>query len=219
MGDLQNDALLREVDEALRHDRYMALWRRYGAAIGAGAVLMVAVVAGYQVWHQHMQDQRSAAAEAFAAASRQAATGTAAESAKAFEAIAQTGPAGYALISRFREAAALADAGERNRAIATYHAIADDSRVDDTYRNLALVLVALQEMAGGLQPQTAIGLRRLADGTGPWRFHARELVAADLVRGNERQQARDLYGALATDPGTPAGIRARARDMLAFLGA
>ncbi|MDA0676315.1 MAG: hypothetical protein O3A88_08185, partial [Proteobacteria bacterium] len=142
----------------------------------------------------------------------------AAEAARTFDSIAKTAPGGYALMARLREGAAQAESGQRDQAIATFHAIAGDTGVAETYRNLALVLAAMHEMAGGLRPQTAVALRALADGTSPWRFNARELLAADLAHAKQADDARALYSGLASDPATPAGIRTRARNMLAALG-
>jgi hypothetical protein len=219
LADLQNDVLLREIDEDLRHERYMALWRRFAPVLIGAAVVLIAVVAGYQFWNARMTAERAQAAEAFAAATREPpAAAAAAEAARTFDDIAKTAPGGYALMARLREGAALAESGQRDQAIASFHAIAGDTGVEETYRNLALVLAAMHEMAGGLQPQTAVALRTLADGTSPWRFNARELLAADLAQAKQTDEARALYSGLASDPATPAGIRTRARDMLTALG-
>jgi hypothetical protein len=217
LADLQNDVLLREIDEDLRHERYMALWRRFAPVLIGAAVVLIAVVAGYQFWNARMTAERAQAAEAFAAATREPAAAAAAEAARTFDDIARTAPGGYALMARLREGAALAESGQRDQAIATFHAIAGDTGVEQSYRNLALVLAAMHEMAGGLQPQTAVALRTLADGTSPWRFNARELLAADLAQ-TKHDEARALYSGLASDPATPAGIRTRARNMLTALG-
>ena len=51
----EQNSLFREVEDDLRHERLVKLWKRYGAMAIAAAVLIVVVVAGYQV-HKSMQD-------------------------------------------------------------------------------------------------------------------------------------------------------------------
>ena len=52
MGDI-----FREVDEELKQDRYEKLWRQYGKYVIAGAVLIVAAVAGWKAWESHQTSQ------------------------------------------------------------------------------------------------------------------------------------------------------------------
>jgi len=51
----------------------------------------------------------------------------------------------------------------------------------------------------------------------PWRFSARELSALIALRKGDTEQARASYTALADDPKTPSGARARAAEMLRAL--
>ena len=62
MSDRDRD-FIREVDEAVRQDRYKKLWDQYGIYALAAAVVLVAGVAGYKGWNS-WQERKSGEAGA-----------------------------------------------------------------------------------------------------------------------------------------------------------
>ncbi len=52
----------------------------------------------------------------------------------------------------------------------------------------------------------------------PWRYSALELTALLSGRTGDKERERDIFTRLFEDPGAPAGIRARASEMLKILG-
>ena len=132
----------REVDEAVRHDKYQQLWDRYGVyALGAAAVLVVAV-AGYNGW---LAWQEKKAADAGAKFSQALSMEDGADAGKAREsliALAEQGPGGYRVLARFQLAAAEAKAGETDKAVADYDALANDPSVDPILQGHATLQAA-----------------------------------------------------------------------------
>ena len=80
---MSDDSFVREVDEAVRQDEFKRLWDKYGLYIMAGAVLIVATVAGYKGWGYWQAKQ---AAEVIAAEQARPTAYDAAEAKKLFEA-------------------------------------------------------------------------------------------------------------------------------------
>ena len=217
MADFGQDNLLREIDEDLRKERYAKLWKTYGRYVIAATLVFVIGVAGFQGWRTYDINLRSEEGRRFADAQRLATDAQTDEALTAFAALSADATGGYALLSRFQESALLAGKGDRIAAVAAYHAIAADTGVDALYRDLALVLAALQE-ADGSDLQGA--LDRLAPITAddnPWRHSAREVSAVLSLRKGDQAKAREFFDALATDPTVPQGIRSRAAEILAVI--
>jgi hypothetical protein len=218
VADTGQDNLLREIDEDLRQERYAKLWKTYGRYVIAATVIFVASVAGFQGWQTYDINLRSEEGRQFAAAQRLAADAKADEALTAFGALSADATAGYALLSRFQEAALLAGKGDRVGAVAAYHAIAADTGIDALYRDLATVLAGLQEAEGTGDVQGALDrLAPIIADDNPWRHSAREVSAVLALRKGDRAKAREFFDALATDPAAPRGIRSRAAEILAVI--
>lgn len=215
--DLLQDSLLREVDEDLRRDRMLRLWRRYRGALIGLLTLIVAAVASFQVW-KHFQEQRlAAAATAFVEAQAEAARDPALAAA-GFAKLAESGPGGYALMARFEEAALLARQGNRAGAIAAYEQAARQTD-EAVYRDLAAllaVMVALQAPSTAELDMADVQtkLSALAADGGAWRYSARELQALLALKAGQLGEAERLLKQLRDDAAAPSGIRERAEMLL-----
>ena len=218
--ELLQDSLLREVDEDLRRDRMLRLWKRYGSFAIALVIGLLVAVAGVQIWKHYERQRLAEASMQFAEASAAAATDPALAVA-GFAALADEGPRGYALLARLQEAALLARQGDHAGAVAAYERAAR-STDDAVYRDLATlmsVLAAMQAPAGEVDANEVEGkLARLAGDSDPWRYSARELQALMALKSGQTAEAERLLKQLVADPGVPAGVRERAEILLATSG-
>ncbi|MBK1665698.1 hypothetical protein CKO38_14340 [Rhodospirillum rubrum] len=216
--DPQQDALFREVEEDLRHERLAEIWKQYGGLIIAAAVVVVLAVAGVQGWRVYQADQRAEQAARFDAARDRLAKGDNA-ALEDLAALAADRSSGYAPLAALRRAAALADEGKTDEAIQGYRGLINDSAADPVFRDAARVLAVLHgltlldpaEIGGLLQP--------LRDGTGPWRPLAEELAAVSSLRQGDSKAAIEILRGILGDPQAPRGVRQRAGGLLAALGA
>jgi hypothetical protein len=69
----------------------------------------------------------------------------------------------------------------------------------------------------GAPDDLAKRLEPLLGAKSPWRYSARELAALVDLRKGDADKARESFTKLADDPKTPAGVRARAVEMLRAL--
>ena len=207
-----------EVDEEVRRDQAFKYWQRYGKFVVAGAVAIVVATGGYVAWRDWDRKEAAAGGARFIAATDLAAQGQAAPAATAFADIVKDGRAGYAALARLRAAALKSEAGDAAGAAEMYRAIAADSGVERDLRDAATILGALQ-VAGTADPADLE--KQLAPLTTPrhaWRHAAWEILAVAAARSGDSGKARELYTKIADDADAPAGMRARAAEMLAVLG-
>jgi hypothetical protein len=211
--------IFREVDEELRRDRLEQLWKRYGSWIIVAAVLLVVATAAVTFWREYQQQQRREAGVRYAEALSLAQDG---KTEAAIEALGRLGSGasdGHGLLARFQVAALKAQSGGKQDAVAAWQAIADDGAVDRLYRELATVLAALAGVGEGEPAPIIARLQPIAAGDGPWRPSALEITALAQLKGGDKAAALDTYRRLADDLAAPAGLRARAAEMVQALSA
>jgi hypothetical protein len=151
------------------------------------------------------------------AATKTSAPEGSAEAKKALEEIGKSGPAGYAMLARFRLAAADREAGKLAEAASTYEAIANDAAGDRLLADYARLQAASLKVdtAGWTDMQNR--LNDLAADGNPWRASARELLGLSALKAGKSEEARQQFQRLLSDRDTPASIAERARILMAML--
>ncbi len=211
------DTFLREVNEAVRHDRYKRLWDRYGIYVLGVAVLIVAGVAGHKAWTYWQERQAAEAGAKYTEALRLEDGPDAAEAREMLTALAETGPQGYRTLARFQLAAAEAKAGEIDKAVASYDALAKDSGIDPILRGNAVIQAAGLRLDKADYAEMEQRLKGLIDTNSAWKFSARELLGLSAYRLNDMREAERQFSALVGDQGTPPNLRERADMMRALI--
>lgn len=214
-----NEAFLREVDEELRRDQIIGIWRTHGRWIALGIGGALAAFAGVLAWQHHVDQQAAAEGQQLAkvydllAASNtkdaaQPLTVLAGSSVPTYRALAQTVQADIALRD--------ADTNGKDKglpklkeAAAKFAAIAADPKVPQPLRDLALIRQTSAELDQLPPAQVVARLSPLAVKGGPWLGSAGELVViADLALGRT-DAARAMVKLITADPAVPDPIRQR----------
>lgn len=218
MADHTDESLIREIDEELRHEQFKKTWNRYGKIIVGAAALVVAAVAGYQFWQSHDLKTRQAVGDQFAKAQSLAISGDSTGAADVFKRLAAES-GGYGLLARFQQAGLSAANGNVAGALDIYGAIAADNGVSGLYRDLATTLSAALEINDDGADTGAIRTRLtpLTAADNPWRFTAKELMAAVALKDGKTDEARAIYQDMVKDAATSAALRQRATEMLTIL--
>lgn len=209
--------LFREVDEELRRDRAVELWKRYGSYVLGAAVALVVGTGAYVAWRDYNRNQAEMFGERFFAAASQSSQ-SGGDKAATFDEFARSAPSGYAALARLREAALRAEAGDADAALKIYDQLADDGGAPQEFRDVAKLLAALHRVARIEPGELDRQLAPLRASDSPWRFSAMEIAALAVARAGDAGKARELYAQIADDPAAPAGLRARAAEMIATLG-
>lgn len=211
------DQFIQEVEEDLKRDRHLELWRKYGVWATAAGLLLVIAVAAYQGWRNYQRDQQQLYGQSYAQALALLAKGKDAEARAEFGKLAGEAVSGYAELALLQRAALLAKGGDGAGAAALYRQLADDTSADELFRDLAVILTALittdnadpRDLTARLAPLTAPG--------NPWRYSALEVTALLAQRQGDQARAKEIYQSLADDAKAPQGMRARAAEMLAVM--
>ena len=215
MADNTDDHLFGEIEEDLRAERYAKLWQRYGKFVIAGFVVLILGVAGYQAWQSYDRKVRSEQSDRFAAAAKLLADKKPAAAQKAFASLATDARDGYRLLAKLRQAALMAQNGNKAGAQQVYDSISADNGMDQMYRDLATLLSVLVALDTGDATALLTRLAPLMKDDNPWRFSAKEATALLNLRAGNIKQAYDLLNALSKDAAAPQGVRARASELSA----
>lgn len=209
--------IFREVEEEVRREHYQKLWKKYGNYAIAGAALIVIGVAGYQLWQTWDRSQHEEASRQFHAAEQLADAGRLAEAENAFGKLAQSGPEGYATLSKFHEAAIMLARGKRDQALALFGQLAQSK--DRNLAGIARLRIAWAQAEYTPRRQLEQTLAPLMSGDNPWRQAALEVLAYADLREGRRDTAVKQYEQLAADTKAPQGVRDRSNAMAEFLKA
>src|SRR5262245_29790077 len=207
----------REVDEAVRQDKYKKLWDEYGVyTLGAAAVLVVGV-AGYQGWSFWQQKRAADSGAKFSEALRLEEGATAPKARELLAALAEQGPAGYRVLARFQLAAAEAKSGNTDKAVADYDALAKDASVDPILQDHATLQAASLRLDKADYAEMEQRLRPLAESSSAWRFSARELLGLSAYRVKNMREAEAQFHARSGDEGRCKNLGGRAERMIALM--
>lgn len=208
--------IFREVEEDIRRDRLQHLWDKYGIYLISLVVGIIALTSLIVGWRAYTQSQAEEASKAFATAVAEAAQ-EGADAAAIFTELANRAPSGYAALAQLRAAGVHAEAGEIDKAIAAYDAVAADSSADDMLRDLAKVKSGTLLVGRTSYDDLAIRLVPLAGEGEPWRNPAREALGMAAYAEQKYALAQSYFQSIVGDQTATPGVRDRAHVMLALI--
>lgn len=212
-----SEAFLREVDEAVRQDQLLTFWERYGRWVLGAVVVGLALFGAWLYWQHYSKQQSDAVSEDYAKLLDSAAGGGTPD-AKALDTLADASQPGFAAAAQLVKAGVAARKGDGKTAIAAYKAMAADTKLDQPYRDLALVRQTALEFDSMAPQQIVDRLKPLAVEGAPWFGSAGEMVAIAYMKMRKPDLAGPIFAAMAKDENVPASIRSRARQMAGLLG-
>ena len=216
VADAEQEALLREVDEAVRTDTFEGFARKYGTAIVGGVVLLLAAFGGYLWWNSSQKAEREVVSEELIRGIDQV-EGNANASETLATVEADGGPAQQAAAIMLRASAAQRQ-GNNAEAIKLFDQVAAMGDAPAALRDGATI----RAVAAGydtMQPSDVIQrLAPLAKPGNPWFASAAEMSAHAYLAQGKPNQAGPLLVAIAQDDTLPNTIRQRTRQLAGSLG-
>ena len=216
-GLLSDESLFREVDEEVRRDKMEELWKRYGTLVIAVALGIIVGVAGYKGWQYYSTKLAESTGAAYIKAMEVAEKETPQAAEKAFKAIEDGSHSGFAMLARLQSAGALAGQGNSEGAVAAYNAIAADTSVDATMRDMARVRAAYLLVDSASSDDLRSRLAGLDVDGSSWRASAREIIALAYYREAKYVDADKLVSQILADAETPQGVRQRSQVLASLL--
>jgi hypothetical protein len=210
--------IFREVDEDVRRDKYAQLWKRYGNLVAGAAFLAVAAVAGWQVYGHFRTKAAERASAKFQTAIEMSEAGQSAQAEGLLASVIKKGPAGYALLARFRDAAEI---GKRDPAggAALYDKLASDGSLDSTLQGLAQLRSAMLLADSLSGSELKKRLEPLAAPASPWRNLAREWLGLSELKSGDFEAAGRRFDEIIIDPEASADQRRRVELYLGLVKA
>src|SRR5580658_10300174 len=115
--------IFREIDEELRRDNLLKLWKRYGRYVIGAVILALLVAGGIMAWRNHQLSLRQAQSVRYEAALSLLREGKDAQAAKMFASVGEEG-SGYGQLAAFEAADLAAKGGDAKAAVADYDKLA-----------------------------------------------------------------------------------------------
>ncbi len=213
-----NEAFLREVDEELRRDQALALWRRWGRAAIVAVVLALVAFAAFLFWRHQQNVAAEREGEQLQTAYDYLGAGDTAAAAKPLASLAQSKRDGYRVLAAFTQADIALSKNDYKGAAATFGKVAGDASVAQPFRDLALIRQTTAEF-DTLQPQVVVQrLQGLTAPGNPWLGSAGELVAMAYLKQGRRDLAGQTFARIAQEESAPRSLRQRAVQMAGLLG-
>jgi hypothetical protein len=198
-----DDSLLREVDDAVRHDRMVALWKKYRTPVLAFAVALVVATGGSSFYREYQQKQAGINMAQLVSAQSDYNASKFADAATKFEKLATNGKrANVRDLARLWQARALEKSGNTEAALKPLAKLAEHPESNDLiWRDLACLRLASLDAKN----HTCLG----ADNS-PLASERRLAKAADLWQQGKNDDAAKLLASLAADSSAPESVRQRA---------
>ncbi|KUO58181.1 MAG: hypothetical protein APF80_12030 [Alphaproteobacteria bacterium BRH_c36] len=205
-----NDSFLREIKQELDRERVENIWKRYGVLIVGAGALVVAAVAGFQIWTTMNTRAAQEAGASYEKALDAVFDKNFDEAAAKFSEIAKSGPSGYAALAEMQYAATLMEQGKPQEAVGAFEKVSKRDGADELIRGFAELQASalrvgeadFKEMQNRLEPF-------IKDGE-PWRFNALELLAVAAIEAGQPDEAKAAYEKILAEPNVPPAMRQRA---------
>ena len=213
--------IFQEVEEDLKRERSEELWRKYGKYVIGAAAVIVLGVAGRDGWktYEHSTSIENGTRLANAVELAEAGGDKQDAALEALDAIIADGNAGFVALGHFQKAAVYLRSGATPSAIAELEAVAGNADIDQVYRDLAVVQVAMNSANESNAKDLITRLEPIAVPENAWYYSAREMIALLHVAAGEIDAAKPLLTEIADDSEAPSGMRARVSEILKAVGA
>ncbi|HUQ14150.1 MAG TPA: tetratricopeptide repeat protein [Novosphingobium sp.] len=217
-SEAQQDVFLREVDDALREDQLLDVWRNHGRTIAVVLGLALIGLAAWLWYGEREQSTAGKAGESLIVALDQVEAGRLDAGARALAPLGADGPDGARVAAQLMRAGIALEQGRKAEAARIYAAVAADDATPGPYRDLATI----REVAvtfDTLPPERVIArLKPLAVPGNAFFGSAGELVGAAYLKQGRGELAGPLFAAIAKDRNVPESLRARTRQLAGLLG-
>ena len=212
------ETFLREVDDELRREQMSHFMKRYGWALVAAVLLMLAALGGWIWWKARAAAAAEAQGETLIAALDSLEAGNRAAATPKLDALAGSDVPGYRAAALFARANSQTAAGNAPAAIATLRSIASNQEFDESYRQAALIRQTQLEFDNLPPPQVVQRLRPLARPGGAWLGSAGEMLGIAYLKMHRPDLAGPVFASVGRDERVPPSIRTRAVQMAGSLG-
>ena len=212
----EQEALLREVDDAVRQGDMESFMGTYGKPLLGVLIVGLAVFGGYLWWDNRNETATESQSEALVVALDQLEAGNTAAALERLDGVEGEGTP--AISAKMLRAGLLAEDGNAEEAAKLFGEVAANEGAPETLRDIALIRQVTVQFDSMAPAEVVAKLQPLATPGEPFFATAGELVAHAYLKQGKRAEAGALFGQIARDDATPEGTRARVLNMAGVLG-
>lgn len=209
--------IIDEIQQDIKEERFVKLWREYGSYVIGLAVMVVLVTAGTVWWQNAVSAKSEAQGSKLFAALIQSQEGNVAEALSTYAGLTEEGMPVAASIAGLRQASLLLQENKIEEALALYDRLSKSKDAPDEMKELAdLLYVNTVINATSLNKDEEVEkrLKYLARQGAPWHYSALEISAFYALGKGEKERAGELFESLAKEEAAPVRIRNRASEMI-----
>ena len=212
----EQEALLREVDDAVRQGDMESFMGTYGKPLLGVLIVGLAVFGGYLWWDNRNETATESQSEALVVALDQLEAGNTAAALERLDGVEGEGTP--AISAKMLRAGLAAEDGNVEEAAKLFGEVAANDGAPETLRDIALIRQVTVQFDSMAPAEVVAKLQPLATPGEPFFATAGELVAHAYLKQGKRAEAGALFGQIARDDATPEGTRARVLNMAGVLG-
>lgn len=214
----EQDALLREVDEAYRQDQFTTFAQKYGKLVVGVIVAGLLAFGGGLWWYENRESGFERSSEDLVRAIDHLEAGNFDTAAEALAKLEEEGGPGAATVAMMTRAALALEQDRLDEAERLYAAVAEHRNAPQVYRDLATIReVSLRYEK--MQPADVIArIQPLAKPGLPFFGSAGELLGAAYLDQDRTDLAGPLFAEIAKDETVPETLRSRARQLAGLMG-
>lgn len=214
----QDEVLMREVDDAVRQDRYADFGQKYGKIMLAVIVLGLVAFGGYLFWDSRQEAAMERRSETLVSALDQIEAGNLSTGSERLDPLVAEAQGGSKAAAQMLQAGIALEQGNNTEAARIFAAIAANENAPEAMRQLATIREVATRF-DTMEPQQVIDrLGPLAVPGNPWFGSAGELVALAHLEAGNRRAAGTLLGEIAKADAVPETLRSRARQLAGLYG-
>lgn len=214
----EQEALLREVDEAVRQGDAQDFLARWGKPLFGLIILLIAAFGGYIYWESRQEAAREKHSETLVTALDQVQAGNLDSGYKSLEELAASDEDAASAAAAMLRAGISAQRNKPEEAAKIFGQVAADESAPLALRELAKVREVALKYDNMDSAKVISELKPLAVPGKPYFASAGELVAHAYLDQDKRDEAGALFAQIAKDKSAPESLRSRARQMAGVLG-
>ena len=214
----QQEALLREVDEAVRQGDAEAFLDKWGKPLLGLLIAGLVAFGGYLYWDSRQEAAMEKDSEALVGALDQIQAGNLDTGYDRLEELAGKDGSGAGVAAAMVRAGIAEQRGDREEASSIFQAIAANEDAAPAMRDLATLRRVVLDYDNMDAAEVVTALKPLATPGNPYFGSAGEIVAHAYMDQGKRAEAGALFAQVAKDEQAPESVRSRARQMAGVLG-
>ncbi len=199
----EDEGIFREVDEAVRNEKFQQLWDAVGKYVIwlTGAVIILTIV--YVLWNNHVESKQEDMTFALYEAVKLAEKGNNAQALKIIEELSESGSVPFETLSKIWLVKLKYNMGDEKTARELAEDFSKDSTMPKPYREWFHIYLSGNTIAD-----------EKTSGNSFYRFTEMEQRALQLIKDNKLQEAASIYSRIANDAEAPPTMRQRASTIL-----